>query len=367
MIKGMDLSTLLEVEACGGRFYDHGIAGDAMEILQRCGMNLVRLRLWNHPYTPEGKPFGAGTCDLPRVMTLARRAKHLGVDWLLDFHYSDFWADPGKQVPPRAWQGLDLAGLEQAVYQYTKEVLTTLAQANLTPAMVAVGNELSNGLLWPTGKTPHFDAIARLVSAGIRAVREIAPASKVMVHLDNGGNNALYRNWFDSYLAEGGVDFDIIGLSYYPFWHGSMEALSANMNDIALRYGKDLIVAETSTGFTTEDYACYEQLPPEGRKGMGATAELAEQAGVDMTPEGQSAFLQRLMETIQTVPEGRGKGFIYWEPCWLPVPGSQWASDEAIAYMKEKGPGGNEWANQALFDYEGNSLPALTTIRDFPG
>lgn len=364
-IKGMDLSSLLEVEECGGRFYDCGKEGDALTILKGYGMNLLRLRLWNDPYSPDGESYGAGTCDLPRVMTLARRAKRLGIGWLLDLHYSDCWADPGKQRLPKAWVGLNEDGLEKAVYDYTYSVMTVLRESNLLPEIVAVGNELSAGLLWQFGQYPHFDNIARFVSSGIRAVRTAVPSVPVMIHLDNGGSNALYRNWFDAYFAAGGADFEYIGLSYYPFWHGTMDDLRRNMNDIALRYGKDLIVAETSSGFTLEDYQRYERLPRDRRKGMAANAALAETIPYPMSPEGQAQFIQDLMELIAAVPEGRGKGFIYWEAAWLPVPGSGWATDAGIAYMMEKGPVGNEWANQALFDYEGNALPALETIRVF--
>ena len=133
----------------------------------------------------------------------------------------------------------------------------------------------------------------------------------------------------------------------------------------SLRYGKDLIVAEGSTGFTMEDYAAWEQLEPHMRKGMATRRELAEKVPYAMSPEGQCTFMQDIVETIRSVPDDRGKGFVYWEPAWIPVPGCGWANDEALAYIGEKGPGGNEWANQALFDYDGNALPALKTIRDF--
>lgn len=364
-IKGMDLSTLMEVEQCGGKFYDRGKPGDAIAILKGYGMNLVRLRLWNDPYGEDGTPYGAGTNDLPKTIAMAERLRTAGVDWMLDFHYSDFWADPGKQTIPKAWQGMGPQALEQAVYEYTLSVLGTLRARDCLPRMVAVGNELSNGLLWPYGKTPDFEKIARFLNAGIRAVREGAPGAEIMLHLDNGGSNRLYRTWFDSYFAQGGLDFDCIGLSYYPFWHGTLEDLRQNMNDLALRYHKDMIVAEVSMGFTMEDYAEYEQLEPERRKGMATKPSLAEKVPYPMTPEGQSRFLLDLMNLIRAVPENRGKGFVYWEPAWIPVPGCGWANEAALAYTGEQGPGGNEWANQALFDYQGNALPGLNVIREF--
>lgn len=366
-IKGVDLSSLIEVENCGGKFYDRGQPGDPVEILQRYGMNLVRLRLWNDPYAPNGEPYGAGTNDLPRTIQMAKRLKKAGVDWLLDFHYSDFWADPGKQTMPKAWQGLSQEQVVRAVYDYTLSVMRKLVQEGVAPRIVAVGNEITKGLLWPYGRYPNFDAITAFLNAGICAVRQAAPETKVMLHLDNGGNNGLYRDWFDRYFAGGGADFDYLGLSYYPFWHGTMEQLRENMNDLALRYGKDMIVAETSMGYTLEDYAGFEKLAASERKGMAANQRLAESVPYPMSREGQSRFLKDLMELIHSVPEQRGKGFIYWEAAWIPVPGSQWANDAALAYTGEKGPGGNEWANQALFDYRGNALPGLETIRDFAG
>ncbi|MDO5538912.1 MAG: glycosyl hydrolase 53 family protein [Eubacteriales bacterium] len=364
-IKGMDLSTLMEVERCGGKFYDRGVCSDAMDILKEYGMNMVRLRLWNDPFTEDGKSYGAGGNDIETTLSIAKRAKEKGVGWLLDFHYSDFWADPGKQRVPKAWRKMDAAQLESAVYDYTFETLRRCRSEDILPQMVAVGNEISKGLLWPYGKVPQFDNIARFVSAGIRAVRKIDKNIKIMIHLDNGGNNELYRTWFDSYFTNGGEDFDCIGLSYYPFWHGTLNMLKHNMNDIALRYHKDLVVAEVSMGYTMEDYREYEQLEQNDRKGMATRPELVEKIDYPMTTQGQSDFMRDILEVIRDVPEGRGKGFFYWEPAWIPVPGSGWATSDACEYIGEAGPGGNEWANQALFDYRGNVLPALKVIRDF--
>lgn len=363
-IKGFDLSTLLEVERCGGKFYDGGPAEDAMTILRRYGANYVRLRLWNDPYNAGGRDYGAGVCDLPTVLILARRARQNGMKWLLDLHYSDFWADPGKQTVPKAWQGLDEDGLAQAVYRYTLDVLAACRAAGVCPDMVQVGNELSKGLLWPTGKVNNWQTICRYVSAGVRAVRETQPDTPVMVHLDNGGSNTLYRTWFDNYFANGG-DCDIIGLSYYPFWHGSLEDLAANMADIGPRYGKDLVIAETSMGFTLDSYARWEGLDEENRKGGAAKPALAEKVPFPMTVQGQADFTQALLQRIRQVPEGRGAGLFWWEAAWIPVPGSGWSTQGGWEYVHEKGPGGNEWANQALFDYDGNALPALERIRGF--
>lgn len=364
-LKGMDLSTLKEVESLGGKFYDHGEEKDALDILKSYDVNAVRLRLWNDPYTEDGKPYGAGTNDLPTTIELAKRALDKGMEVLLDFHYSDFWADPGKQRVPKAWKGMNLEQLETAVYEYTRDTLETMKQEGAFPTLVQVGNEITKGMLWPYGKAPEdYDSLIRLVNAGIKGVRAVDSDIPIMLHLDSGGNNAVCREWFDNYM-EKGEDFQIIGLSYYPFWHGELSDLRNNMNDIASRYGKELMVVEVSMGYTMEDYASYEKLAPHERKGMATRPEVVEGIEYPMTKEGQKHFLLDLFDVIKQVPDGKGAGYFYWEAAWIPVAGSGWASNEAIEYMQEKGPGGNEWANQALFDYDGNALPALEAVRDF--
>ncbi len=372
--KGMDISTLLEVERCGGKFYDGKGAEDVLTILKRYDVNAVRIRLWNDPYSEDGRPYGAGTNDLAAAAELSRRAKEKGFDILLDYHYSDFWADPGKQFIPKAWRDHSVEQLERDVYDYTRETLSALKKEGLLPDMAQVGNELSNGLLWPYGRTPNYDNIARFVNAGIRAVREISKEAllegsrkepvRIMIHLDNGGNNGLYREWFDHFM-ERGEDFDVIGLSYYPFWHGTFDMLKSNMTDIAERYGKDLIIAEVSMGYTMEDYASYEGLAPSQRKGMATRKELVEKIDYPMTKDGQKDFMNELFRQLEAVPDKKARGFFYWEPAWIPARGSGWATESSLKYIEDQGPCGNEWANQALFDYDGNALPALKAVRDY--
>lgn len=185
-----------------------------------------------------------------------------------------------------------------------------------------------------------------------------------MIHLDHGGKNLMYQDWFNHYFELGG-DCDIIGLSFYPCWHGNMQDLADNMNDLALRYGKDLVLIEAGTAFTSDSYASYEGLPESDRKGPTAGADMAEQLEYPMTIQGQTSYIQDLMRVISAVPEGKGKGFFWWEPCWLPVPGSSWAQKAGWEYAGKPGPAGNEWANQTLFDFDGSALPTLAVIRDF--
>lgn len=381
-VKGMDLSTLLEMERCGARYHDEGRGEDPLAIAKKYGVDTIRIRLWNDPWSESGESYGAGGNDQKTSLEIARRVTEAGFGVLLNFHYSDFWADPGKQIKPKAWASYGVEELEQAVYDFTLETLHTFLGAGVNITMVQVGNELSNGLLWPEGRVPNYDNIARFVNAGIRAVRKadaerlsgkiagIGEANRevekilVMIHLDNGGNNALYREWFDNFTRRG-EEFELIGLSYYPFWHGTLQMLEDNMNDIAVRYGKELIIAEVSMGYTMEDYREYEKLPDEKRKGYATRRELVEKIEYPMTRQGQWDFMADFLNRISHIRDDKGKGFFYWEPAWIPVPGSGWATPASLEYMGDPGPCGNEWANQALFDYDGNTLPTWELIRDF--
>ena len=363
-VKGMDLSTLKEMEECGAKYYDEGVNKELLTILKEHDVDTVRLRLWHDPKAEDGRAYGAGNNDLDATIYMGKKVSDAGMGVLLNYHYSDFWTDPGKQIKPKAWKNMNADELEKAVYEYTKDTLTKILDAGVHVTMIQVGNEITNGLLWPEGQVPNYDNIARFISAGIRACREVNELIPIMLHLDAGGNNSLYRRWFDNYIRRG-EDFDYIGMSYYPFWHGDLKALEDNMNDIAKRYHKDIYIAEVSMGFTMEDYASYEKLAPEERKGYATRKEIAEKVEYPMTKEGQADFIYDFLNRVKNVAEGRGKGFFWWEPAWIPVPGSGWATPASLEYMNDKGPCGNEWANQALFDYDGNALPSLKVVRDF--
>lgn len=363
-IKGMDLSSLLEVERCGGRFYDDGKEIDILKFMKDKDVDTIRIRLWNDPKSEDGETYGAGANDIHEVIALGKRVSDAGFGVLLNFHYSDFWADPGKQFKPKAWEGFGVEELEKAVYDFTKDSLTKILDAGVNVTMIQVGNELTSGLLWPEGQVPNYDNIAKFVSAGIRACREVKSSIPLMIHLDNGGNNELYRRWFDNYM-ERGEDFDYIGMSYYPFWHGSLDQLEYNMNDVAKRFGKEIIIAEVSMGYTMKDYKEYEKLEDSERKGYATRQELVDKIEYPMTVQGQMDFMEDFLNRVKNVADNKGVGFFWWEPAWIPVPGSGWATPASLAYMHDKGPCGNEWANQALFDYDGNALPIWDLIKNF--
>lgn len=363
-IKGMDLSSLLEVERCGGKFYDDGKEIDVLKFMKDKEVDTIRIRLWNDPKSETGETYGAGANDINEVIALGKRVSDAGFGVLLNFHYSDFWADPGKQFKPKAWANFGVEELEKAVYEFTKESLTTILEAGVNVTMIQVGNELTSGLLWPEGQVPNYDNIAKFVSAGIRACREVKADIPLMIHLDNGGNNELYRRWFDNYI-ERGEDFDYIGMSYYPFWHGSLDQLEYNMNDVAKRFGKEIIIAEVSMGHTMKDYKDYEKLEDSERKGYATRQELVDKIEYPMTIQGQVDFMEDFLNRVKNVSDNKGVGFFWWEPAWIPVPGSGWATPASLKYMNDKGPCGNEWANQALFDYDGNALPIWDLIKEF--
>lgn len=365
-VKGADISILKEVEDFGGVYYLGEEQKDLFEILQIKGINTVRLRLWVNPYDEEGKPYMGGTNDLETTIELAKRAKAHGMQFMLDFHYSDFWADPKKQDKPKAWRSYTGERLVEEVYRYTREVLEVCRVCDVLPDLVQIGNETTNGMLWPEGKTPSYnpekqkfaeteaaewdrsyDSLAELLKAGVRAARE-SDGVKIILHLDAGGQNPLYRTWFDE-MSKRNVDFDIIGLSYYPIWHGGLEDLRFNLEDISARYNKEVLIVETAYGHTTESLSGADIF----------TEEMSRIGGYPPTVEGQGQFLQDLMETVRKIPEEKGLGIVYWEPAWLPVKGTSWASQAGMKYGNDVSEMGNHWANQGLFDFKGKALGSL--------
>ncbi|OYU79863.1 MAG: hypothetical protein CFE23_12110 [Flavobacterium sp. BFFFF1] len=242
---GADISFLPELEARGMKFSDKGVEKDAIQILKDHGMNYVRLRIFNNPATAKGYSPGKGFCDLENTKAMAKRVKAAGMKLLLDFHYSDYWADPGKQYKPEAWENLSFEALKKALYDYTVRVLTELKAQGTLPDMVQVGNEINHGLVWPDGNVNNPDGMAQLFKAGTAAVKSVDPKTPVMLHLALGGQNHECVEYLDGMLKRG-ARFDVIGLSYYPKWHGTLDDLRDNMNDLAACYNKDLIVVEYS-------------------------------------------------------------------------------------------------------------------------
>lgn len=344
-ILGVDVSMLYEIERLGGRFYDAGVEKDCLEILKHYGVNWVRLRIWNDPTN-----LGGGSCNHENMTELAAKAKKYGLKVLIDFHYSDWWADPGKQNKPKAWRDLHGEDLQRALYDYTKFVLEYMKERDVRVDMVQVGNELNNGFLWPDGQISGpdaggFEGFTALLKAAIKAVRDFDPEIPIVVHLAEGGNNSLFR-WFFDELVERNVDFDIVGVSYYPYWHGTLEQLSLNLNDVSQRYKKDVLIVETAYPWTLQD--------ADGHANIFGDESLQWTAGYLATVRGQTSFLRDLIKVLRQIPDGRGLGFFYWEGAWIPVKGAGWKTGE-----------GNPWENQTLFDFQGNALETLKIFRNY--
>lgn len=362
MIKGVDISTVLELERLKTKYYDNGVQNDLIDILASNGVNSVRLRLWNSPFDIDGVAYGGGSDDLVTVIEIAKRCSRAGMSFLLDFHYSDFWADTGKQVKPKAWKNYELPRLCEAVKRYTVSVLEYLTAAGVCPDYIQPGNEISNGILWPEGKFPQYKAAFELMEAAISGIRYVAPEAKIVLHTSADPEHPVYTEFLDVYGKR--LGYDIIGISYFPYKKSyGLSILKENLKQLADKYHKQVCVVETAMPYTTQDYAAKEKLGENARKGMAANdAAVIEKLKYNISPEGQLEYMRGLIKMVNEVDSC--VGFYYWEPAWIPVVGSGWATSASIQYLGVKEPCGNEWANQALFDYEGRALPALDAYND---
>ncbi len=361
MILGIDVSTYLEELEHGAKYYNGELVIDPLDAFRGNGVDYMRIRIWNDPHSPEGAPYLAGSCDLDNYIRLGKLAKSKGYRLLMDLHYSDFWADPGKQFPPKAWADFSIDELVNAVYSFTKSCLLAACEADVAPEMIQVGNEITNGMLWPLGKLEsgdgtrgNYDNFCRLIDAGCRACREVTPDAKIVLHLERSNDQQVYQEFFSN-MEKAGIDYDIIGASYYPYWHGTPEELFDNLNRCE-RFGKERMVMELGYGFTTKPYL----LDGEETR-LVIDADRAYVPGFTekypITPQGQAAFIK---DFLAMAKQHGISGVFYWEPLWLPGEGICWASEAGQKYIHEEGKStSNEWANQCLFDYFGQILPGF--------
>ena len=316
---GADVSFLAKCEQDGVVFKENGQPKDVLAILREHHYNWIRLRLFHDPTAaPDKLPN-----DLPYTLALTRRAKAMGFHILLDLHYSDSWADPAKQPMPAAWAKLNHKQLVKQVFAYTRDTIAAFAKQGLTPDMVQVGNEITGGMLWPDGKLPdNWDNFADLLQAGIRGVKagsRSGPRPRIMIHIERSGDYDTAVAFFDQVLAHN-LDFDVIGLSYYPYWHGDLPTMQNNLRKLALRYHRPIIVVETAYNWTP------------GRA-AGKSRDFPE------TPQGQLDFLRALDAAVRAVPDGLGQGVFWWEP----------AAEGGLR-------------GRSFFDYDGNVLPVITAF-----
>lgn len=364
---GIDVSTYLEELDHGAKYYDGNKVVDPLDMFYANGVDSMRIRLWVDPTSDSGEPYLAGNCNLDTFLKLATLAKNKGYSIMLDFHYSDFWADPGKQFIPKSWAHLSFDQLVQKVYDYTKETLLTIAQHGIKLEYIQVGNEITNGTLWPHGRLvehpngprTNYDSLIRLLKAGIAACREVTPNSQLILHLEKSYDQAIYNEYF-THMIQAGVDFDIIGYSYYPYWHGTFDQFYANV-DFCKKFGKRQMVVELGYAFTAEDYIRHDHggahlvVSADNMDSLGFTQEYP------ISSDGQKHFTEQFLQ----LAEQHGiEGVYWWEPLWIPGDGICWASEAAMKYIHEEGKSSrNEWANQCLFDYRGRKLPAFDAFK----
>jgi len=306
------------------RFKDGGVEKPGLQIFRDHGYNWIRLRLFHTPST-QARPLPN---DLDYTIALARDAQAHGMKFLLNYHYSDTWADPAKQFLPKAWEGLDHAALVAAVHDYTRDTIAAFREAGVMPAMVQIGNEVTPGMLWPDGKLPeNWDNFAELIKAGIAGVdagRGDAPRPRIMIQIEKSGNWEKTK-WFFDNLLQRGVEFDVIGQSYYPWWHGSLLELRDCLHATAKTYGKEIILVEVAYNWRPAEYT-------------------EEPAPFPETPQGQREFLEEVNRIVLEIPNGLGKGIFWWEPAVPPT---------------------TRIASRGTFDEEGNALPVITVFDKF--
>ncbi len=369
-IFGMDISSVLAEEESGVKYYDFdGKETDLFRLLADNGINMIRVRIWNNPYDDNGNGFGGGNCDIRTAVEIGKRAASCGMKLLADFHYSDFWADPGKQMVPRAWKGMEIREKTQAAYEFTLDCLQQLKDAGVDVGMVQVGNETNNRLC---GEKTWMN-IAYIMDAGARATREVYPEALVALHFANPEKTDSYRTYaqkMDYYEKNGLIHYDVFATSYYPYWHGTLDNLSAILTEIADTYGKKVMVMETSYAFTAEDTDFSANTIGDG----GGIVK-----DYPFTPQGQANCIRNITDTVVNRTPA-GIGVCYWEGAWITVGtnsweenhekwekyGSGWASSYAATYDPEdagKWYGGSAVDNQAFFDAAGKPLESLKVFR----
>ena len=360
-IMGMDASSVLAEEASGVKYYNfEGEEQDVFQTLAEAGINYIRVRIWNHPFDKDGHGYGGGNCDINTAVEIGKRATKYGMKLLVNFHYSDFWADPAKQKAPVAWAGMTIEEKTEALYQYTVESLNLLKDAGVDVGMVQIGNE-TNGTF--CSEKTWFN-MQFLFQAGSKAVREVFPEALVALHFANPektGSYATYASKLDYY----GVDYDVFASSYYPYWHGTLENLTNVLTEINATYGKKVMVMETSYAYTPEDSDFNGNTISEG----GSVTK-----SYPYTVQGQATEVRDVIETVVNIPGGIG--VVYWEGTWITVGqnsweenhekwetfGSGWATSFAASYDPEdagKYYGGCAVENQAMFDPNGHPLESL--------
>jgi len=317
-IKGADMSFIPEIRESGLTFFNEEDKPEEMlQTLKRNGVNVVRLRLWHNPATPNS--------SYATVRSLAEEIRSMGFKLLLCVHYSDTWADPGQQAKPGKWNNLNFFQLKDSVYSYTQKIVE-----EIQPEYIQIGNEINGGFLWPDGRTSNLSQFRQLLQSGIQAVRDHSTGTQIIIHFA-GFQNA---DWFYNQLTD--VDYDIIGLSYYPLWHGKdLESLNTALSQLPVKYGKKIMIAETSYPWTFSWNDATTNI-------IGSSDQILSQFPASF--QGQKNFLQKISDLLNSNPDAIG--FCYW--------GSEW-----VSFKGKDATNGSSYENQAFWDFTNSSLPVL--------
>lgn len=370
-IKGVDISSVIALENSGVVFLNtKGEAQDIFQTLKEHGVNYIRVRVWNDPYDEFGNPYGGGNNDVQTAVAIGKRAAKHGLKLCVAFHYSDFWADPSKQMVPKAWIDLGIDAKADALYRFTKDALAAMLSEGVDVGIVQIGNETTTGMAGERS----WNNITKLMNAGSRAVREVSAeyAKEIMVavHFTNPERGVAEYHRFGTILNSYQVDYDIFASSYYPYWHGTLANLTTVLKDIAVSFGKKVMVAETAYAYTYADGDNF---------GNTISSMSSVPKPYPITVQGQADAIRDCIQAVVDVGEA-GIGVFYWEPAWIPVPGNSyserfelwerygagWATSFAGTYdPKDAGIwyGGSSWDNQALFDLHGRPLASLQVFK----
>ncbi len=380
-IRGMDISSVISLENSGVTFKNqNGTTEDLFKILADNGVNYIRVRVWNDPYDSSGNGYGGGNSDVQKAAVIGARAAQYGMKLLVDFHYSDFWADPGKQKAPKAWANLSTAQKAVKVREFTFNSLNEIKNAGADIGMVQIGNETNNGI---AGTSSQND-MAVIFNAGSSAVRQFDPNVLITLHFTNPEKTDTIK-WFADNLDSLIVDYDVFALSYYPYWHGSLENLTYVLDYVSETYNKYVMVAETSYAYSLDDFDGHSNTVSHWSNNTGDNLLW------EFTPQGQADEVRSVMNAVNNVGEGKGIGVFYWEGAWISVGdisglsgsawtsrynsnkalwdsfGSGWASSYSADFDPDdagKWYGGSAVDNQAFFDSQGKALPSLKVFKN---
>lgn len=359
---GMDFSEVHQLESLGAHFYNEdGQEEDIFKIMANDGVNYARFRLWVDPWSASGESYGGGGNDTYTDILMAQRAQAAGMKVLIDFHYSDSWADPSKQWRPKSWKNVTNADLASTLKSYTSDTLNAFKKAGVTVSACQIGNEINNKMAGVDSSLKSFTA--KLIQAGCEGAKSVFSDIKTIVHLTNIKNTSGVTTYLQN-LVDNDVDFDICGFSYYPYWHGDKTNLQTVLNNAVSLTGKPVMIMETAWGFTDDSNDnCVNQF---------TTSSFGLAGGYVTSAQGQATEMADLVNVLSKVPNQNGEGLFYWGGDWVPVAGDNWVS-KVGAYYNDHGEDGTfdygddyikpSWCNQALFSYSGKVLPSASTYK----